>query len=51
MMQQLVNQNTPNKCKIHERKIKICLQCGDGNICKNQHGIFCKSCGFLLGFG
>ena len=50
MEQQLVKSNILQKCKIHERKIKICLQCGSGNMCVNQHGMHCKSCGFLRCF-
>lgn len=50
MKQRLVNQNASDRCKIHERKVKICLQCGSGNACVNQRGIFCKSCGFLWNF-
>jgi len=50
MKPQLENPNVLQKCKIHERKVKICLQCGSDNMCINQRGMYCKSCGFLRGF-
>ena len=50
MKQQLTNPNISKKCKIRERKVKICLQCGSGDACTNQYGVYCRSCRFLWDF-